>query len=775
MELLVPTNSFTNLAVESASAVVKFRPHCCFCGQGKFRWGSCRGAIALRVSSKRGLLAADARECFSEPRPRDDSWGEPETVDVIGIGSRKDSIIDFCLESSFASTSLNYWTVDAKDPQKIQLLQRSTGKDTVSRNVEGPLSTQSFARAIILVASAGYGTDQVTVAKLLSAVKSRDGLAIAIVLKPFSFEGQRRLSEVENLVKSLKECTTFCIVVDTDALLKKEVVTLAEALRSAENAVLLAMNAIYVLTSDKHLKLFDSPNDKLKEFKVSQVLKCLEAHKQAEVGYGTGCNIKTSITRAVFDCPFLSSGLKGLSGIVFCIIASTTEMSRSDLDLFVHVFRETTQCTSEIVVSAILEPNLENNMILTTILVMGCSDQKCSQKKTLLSSLVQHFPFVFSLFGRNLSKSEDCVPAISEEIIGPPASVEVEDSDIMNGEDPNIDLQSTEIETLPVGASFDINTRFHVEDNRSSFVIPDDTPLSVSPGETASQRESSASWCFGPGFHIAQKWAQTRTSSFESTAKFDKLNIYPLPVGVKPPEHSADIFLAKSSRAPDTNVSNGPRGESLDVPNGPSWDALTDAGMEAVADIYNAASVLMKGKSVDLSRKQGLLSARAASMLEVERDSHKKWNPVMEMQYRGGMYKGRCQGGLPEGKGRLTLEDGSFYDGMWRYGKRSGLGTFYYSNGDMFQGSWRDDLIHGKGWFYFHTGDRWFANFWKGKADGEGRFYSKSGSIFFGNFIDGWRSGKCLCIDSDGTRWIEIWDEGVLVNRNKLDPESSAE
>ena len=35
---------------------------------------------------------------------------------------------------------------------------------------------------------------------------------------------------------------------------------------------------------------------------------------------------------------------------------------------------------------------------------------------------------------------------------------------------------------------------------------------------------------------------------------------------------------------------------------------------------------------------------------EAERDSSKKWNPVVEMQYRGGRYKGRCQGGLPEGK-----------------------------------------------------------------------------------------------------------------------------
>lgn len=35
---------------------------------------------------------------------------------------------------------------------------------------------------------------------------------------------------------------------------------------------------------------------------------------------------------------------------------------------------------------------------------------------------------------------------------------------------------------------------------------------------------------------------------------------------------------------------------------------------------------------------------------ESERDSEKKWSRVVEIRYRGGIYKGRSQGGLPEGK-----------------------------------------------------------------------------------------------------------------------------
>ncbi|KAL0918482.1 hypothetical protein M5K25_010491 [Dendrobium thyrsiflorum] len=95
-----------------------------------------------------------------------DSHNGDEPVDVIGIGSRKDSIIDFCLASQAVSASrFRFWS-------------------------------NYWKGAIVKVASAGHDLDQIAAVDLLYSVKSVGGLAIAIVLKPFSFEGQRRQKEV---------------------------------------------------------------------------------------------------------------------------------------------------------------------------------------------------------------------------------------------------------------------------------------------------------------------------------------------------------------------------------------------------------------------------------------------------------------------------------------------------------------------------------------------------------------------------------------------------
>ncbi|XP_042388690.1 protein ACCUMULATION AND REPLICATION OF CHLOROPLASTS 3-like isoform X3 [Zingiber officinale] len=564
-----------------------------------------------------------------------------EPVEVIGIGSRKDALIEFCLNSpSFSESRLRFWTIQTRGSLK---LQRCRGTDMLQKKLEFPLS-HPCPPAIILVASSGHDLDHVTALELLDAVKSAGGLAVAILLKPFMFEGQRRLKEVEYLERKLKACSHFYIVVEADTLLKREVETLAEAMETANSAVFFALWTISVMISESFAKYQSLTNLQMREVKSMEVVKILRRNGEAKSGFGAGYDIKSSIKQAIFHCPFLPGGIKDLNGLVIVTFSSASYLDQSDLHSAIVMFREISRCKSEIIVSQVQEPQLESNLVITTLLIVG-------------ESRVLH-----------KVKSSDC------------------------------------------------NTNFL---HKHSYETEHDANI---------QNEPPSSLSDDPGFHIAQLWAKERT-----------------------------LHLNESTS-----------GQSI-----ASGNVLTEAGMEAVLEIYNSALALIKGRNLNGSQNGGLLSARAASMLEAERESQKSWTPVLEIQYRGGSYKGRCQGGLPEGKGRLMFKDGCFYDGMWHNGKRCGLGSFYFSNGDVYQGSWRDDLMHGKGWFYFSSGDRWFANFWKGKANGEGRFYSKSGSIYFGNFKNGWRDGHSLYIDTDGSRWNEVWEEGTLVSRTQLDDAAS--
>ncbi|XP_016175666.1 protein ACCUMULATION AND REPLICATION OF CHLOROPLASTS 3 [Arachis ipaensis] len=911
---------------------------------------------------------------------------KPEFIEVIGIGSRKDAVIDFCLRSQFQLSSLRFWNILMKESHEAQLQRRSREEEFSPTVVKAPVFMKTCSKTVVLVASAGYGLDLTVAVDIFETLRSRNGLAVAIVLRPFSFEGLRRQDEVKDLMGKLKESADLIIEIDIDALLQKDLLTLDEAMKTANNAVLLAIKAIYVLKSEMHRKLVDRLQDGVTEASTSEVNKILANYKEAGIGFGAAYNIKTSILQSTLECPFLGVRLKDPTSIVICILASSVPINHSDIAAFLRTFRQTTAYTGDILVSTIYEPNVEPNLWITTVLALGSSNVKQSvQSVGILSRLALHFPRLFSFWGTHnqqglrrqdevkdlmgkLKESADLIieididallqkdlltldeamktannavllaikaiyvlksemhrklvdrlqdgvteastsevnkilanykeagigfgaayniktsilqstlecPFLGVRLKDPTSivicilasSVPINHSDIAaflrtfrqttayTGDilvstiyEPNVEpnlwittvlalgssnvkqsvqsvgilsrlalhfprlfsfwgthnqqqvhtgkecavtpqkvMESYERDEEPnknaahfVDGSFNnhneqleprvsssssklATSRFSEKEDMFDSIAQNSVPYdSIIEDDYAFQREQLENWNLGPGYEVAREWAQERVA--DATHMIDNLSIFHLPVGVRPSEDLKDClkvsFMTEQKEPESVNEVNvSTINEGI-----PSWNVVTDASLEAVKGL---ASSLLKGKDANKPKKHGVLSDRAASMLEAERDLSKKWNPVVEMQYRGGRYKGRCQGGLPEGKGRLILGDGSIYDGSWRHGKRSGPGTFYFKNGDMFQGTWRDDVMHGKGWFYFHTGDRWFANFWKGKANGEGRFYSKSGDAFFGNFKDGWRHGQFLCIDANGTRYTEIWKQGVLLDIKQL-------
>ncbi|KAH7839847.1 hypothetical protein Vadar_009611 [Vaccinium darrowii] len=158
-------------------------------------------------------------------RSREDS----EFVEVIGIGSRKDAVLDFCLDSPVLWHSLRFWDIFIEDSVKVQLQQRYPGKD---------------------VTPTGFGSS-ISVAVLLQSCYTCGYCRIC-------FEGRRRQDEVKDLIVNLQDHTNFCIVVDADVLLEKELVTLDEALKTANTAVLMAINGLSILTSESQKKLLDS-------------------------------------------------------------------------------------------------------------------------------------------------------------------------------------------------------------------------------------------------------------------------------------------------------------------------------------------------------------------------------------------------------------------------------------------------------------------------------------------------------------------------------------
>ncbi|CAD6218200.1 unnamed protein product [Miscanthus lutarioriparius] len=156
---------------------------------------SLRGRSSCSRRRAPGVRAAAAAEGASRAT---------EPVEVVGVGSRKDAVIDFCLGSrTLSSTPIRFWTVHVIDNSKVQLIQKGHGTDAVFRDLEPPY----FFICAPMVSSVGQDADHITAMELLSAVKSAGNLAASIFLKPFCFEGQRRQVEAADLISKLQTCS----------------------------------------------------------------------------------------------------------------------------------------------------------------------------------------------------------------------------------------------------------------------------------------------------------------------------------------------------------------------------------------------------------------------------------------------------------------------------------------------------------------------------------------------------------------------------------------
>nr|GEW78573.1 protein accumulation and replication of chloroplasts 3 isoform X1 [Tanacetum cinerariifolium] len=575
-------------------------------------------------------------------------------VEVIGIGSRKDAILDFCLASNSLSQRLRFCITD---PTKII--------------VKEPVVMKSCSKAVILVAGASYGSDLTTVHDIFEAIKLANGFLVTIILKPFRFEGRRRQDEF-----SANLYTLFAAVIDADALLEKDLVTLDEALQIANKAVLMALNAVSILTSEYNKTFLDISHGSMKELGVTDLKGILGSYKEAKIGYGIGNDIETSVVQAIDDCPFLSAGVKDLNGVVVFILASSTVTDSSDINGILGTFRQAAEWEGDIITSVVCEPDMSPGSVATTIFTVGSIGRESVKKVGIISKLVQRFPFIF-----NILKPNSQLDTNQENSSLDPRGVKPEKYENSNVKPANGSVGgylswSPELQSI---LSNDTTDPFYNQPDEGTLTFQRELLMNRRPGYLTSDEVAN------------------ETNKAGHTLMIDQ-QIYKLPVGVKPsgdqkdgPSNGSRVIMHLPEGNSELQMNN-----EAQFSGSVSFDESTDASLQAAMDFNSSASSRQNKAYTDVSKKNGRLSARAASMLESERESQKKWNPVVEINYRGGTYVGRCQGGLPEGKGRLSLNNGSMYDGLWRYGKRSGLGTFCFSNGDIFRGSWRDDVMHGK-------------------------------------------------------------------------------
>ena len=164
------------------------------------------------------------------------SQGNAAVIKVIGVGGGGNNAVDRMIEDNMDGVEFIAVNTDVQDlskskaPTKIQIGEKLTkglgaggnpdiGEKSAEETKEEVAKSISGADMVFITAGMGGGTGTGAAPKIAEISKSMGILTVAVVTKPFNFEGKRRMSNAERGLSELRKSVDTLVVIPNQRLL----------------------------------------------------------------------------------------------------------------------------------------------------------------------------------------------------------------------------------------------------------------------------------------------------------------------------------------------------------------------------------------------------------------------------------------------------------------------------------------------------------------------------------------------------------------------------
>ncbi len=253
-------------------------------------------------------------------------------IKVIGVGGGGSNAVNRMIEAGLAGVEFITANTDAQALThsnakiKIQLGDKLTkglgaganyevGKKAAEDDREAIAEVLEGADMVFITAGMGGGTGTGAAPVVADVAREIGALTVAVVTKPFSFEGRKRSNAAELGIKNLKDRVDAIIVIPNDKLLQisKENVTMLEAFGYADDILRQGVQGISDLIVVPGLINTD----------FADVKTIMSQAGSALMGIGTAEGENRAVTAAqmAISSPLLESSIQGAKGVLMNITA----------------------------------------------------------------------------------------------------------------------------------------------------------------------------------------------------------------------------------------------------------------------------------------------------------------------------------------------------------------------------------------------------------------------------------------------------------------------
>jgi cell division protein FtsZ len=297
---------------------------------------------------------------------------------VIGVGGGGNNAVNRMIEEDLPGVDFMAINTDAqvlgncRAPVRIQIGQKLTrglgagarpeiGRQAIEENKDEVVEVLRGADLVFVTAGLGGGTGTGAAPVVGQLARELGALSIAIVTKPFDFEGKKRMHQAEIGLNELRRAVDTVIVVPNQRLLSVvgKGTTFRDALKKADEVLLQATRGI----SD----LISVTGDVNVDFADVRTVMANRGPALMGTGCGHGENRAQEAAQEAISSPLLDDiSISGAKAVLLNITGGM-DLTIDEVTTVSETIHEAVGDDSEIIFGTVHDPNIENEIRVTVI------------------------------------------------------------------------------------------------------------------------------------------------------------------------------------------------------------------------------------------------------------------------------------------------------------------------------------------------------------------------------------------------------------------------
>lgn len=253
------------------------------------------------------------------------------------------------------------------------------------------------ADLVFITAGMGGGTGTGASPVIASIAKEMGKLTIAVVTKPFAFEGKPRMTNANIGIENLKKVVDTIVIIPNEKLMEfAPNVPIKEAFKIADDVLRQGIQGISDLIVTPALINLD----------FADVCTVMRNSGVAHMGIGKGSGddrVLEAVKRAIFS-PLLETSIEGASKIILNIMGSP-DMTLNEINRATSLVREVVQPNANIIFGADIRESMKDEIIVT--MIATGFDGQTAQPEPQPAARQQQRPSPSSMFDESYNKMFD--------------------------------------------------------------------------------------------------------------------------------------------------------------------------------------------------------------------------------------------------------------------------------------------------------------------------------------------------------------------------------